>query len=792
MAAPRAPRQEVDDDGFLYPHLHDRLYVERKSEMTYLVGNTMSNGSLEDIDVAAWPEEFLEEILQRMPRKNGIVYVDCNKGESKRDRIRCNIKYRPEDTRVGVPRELEHYMKTSLTRQKGQTAWVLLEDRVDARYRRDRDGVAYFCSLAPQKITTMTKQNRKKFDKAVQQLYMEDDLLSRAIKAPGPSDPHGRLVPKEVENGIVEEEKMAAAGRLDSPVAVLCEHSEFFVPSEYNVRCFSSVIADMFDHIAAVGALLIIYIGSDSSRDYVHECGRIFDMMASEHMVCIVCPQFSGIHDVLNVDDCFRRDGYGDITLYTNVAQISEAIYQWALPPRGLAPHIHSDIFEHHFWKHLHGILSSLHLDSIMAHAFPAEAAEEMRVEAARGPLDDPGDEDAPILGADLEREDAEKDMLDGLPLPGCPKSEAERRAAWLKLPQRTRIAIRKMHRQFGHAAPTVLTQLLRAARASKEFVEASQLYRCDACVENKPKPQTTKVSLPDDFVFGKHIGIDVLEIKDHSKERYLCLNIVDMGTSFQQLIVLGKGQGTPSSKECLAAFCDRWVTWAGWPSTVSTDRGLHNRGVFARTFQQHGCVVRQAGVESPEQIGKVERHGGLIKGILKRMITDQRVNGTADAELAVAEAIQVRNSMLRNHGFSPSQWVFGTLPRGPGDQMDEQEHADLGVLQGQLDGPSHFARRTALRAAARRAFVKEDCGRRVARAVLRKAAPLIGDYSPGDLACYRREDEGWSTACRLIGIDNKAAWLLHGGVPVCAGLDRLRRATSAETLAMQYLQDAR
>ena len=58
---------------------------------------------------------------------------------------------------------------------------------------------------------------------------------------------------------------------------------------------------------------------------------------------------------------------------------------------------------------------------------------------------------------------------------------------------------------------------------------------------------------------------------------------------------------------------------------------------------------------------------------------------------------------------------------------FDEQEFADLGPLQGQLEPGTAFARRAELRASARRAFIREDCGRRVARAVLRKAAPLVG-----------------------------------------------------------------
>ena len=103
------------------------------------------------------------------------------------------------------------------------------------------------------------------------------------------------------------------------------------------------------------------------------------------------------------------------------------------------------------------------------------------------------------------------------------------------------------------------------------------------------------------------------------------------------------------------------------------------------------------------------------------------------------------------------------------------------------------LARRAELRASARRAFIREDCGRRVARAVLRKAAPLVGEYATGDIVCYRKEDQGWSPSCRLIGFDGtkKTAWLICAGTPVCAAVDRLRPATSAEALAMQFAQNA-
>ena len=137
------------------------------------------------------------------------------------------------------------------------------------------------------------------------------------------------------------------------------------------------------------------------------------------------------------------------------------------------------------------------------------------------------------------------------------------------------------MHRQFGHPSSTVLVQILRAARAPPEYIQACRHFRCDACEDDKPKHQSTKVALPKDYVFGRNLGIDVLEIKDVADEPYLCLNILDLGTTFQQEVLLRQGHGSQSSRECLDSFVSLWVGWAGCPQTLSCDRGVHNRGVF-------------------------------------------------------------------------------------------------------------------------------------------------------------------------------------------------------------------
>ena len=57
----------------------------------------------------------------------------------------------------------------------------------------------------------------------------------------------------------------------------------------------------------------------------------------------------------------------------------------------------------------------------------------------------------------------------------------------------------------------------------------------------------------------------------------------------------------------------------------------------------------------------------------------------------------------------------------------------------------------------AREAFVRWDCGERVRRAALRKAAPVVGSYQVGDIVSYcgeaRAGEHGlqWSVVYRLI-----------------------------------------
>ena len=199
---------------------------------------------------------------------------------------------------------------------------------------------------------------------------------------------------------------------------------------------------------------------------------------------------------------------------------------------------------------------------------------------------------------------------LDGVDIPNLHIKEAERRTGWRKLPRKVRIAIRRLHKQFGHVPHKVLLNLERSARVSKEYLDAVKYFRCIECEETAPRRTGHKTSMPNRYEFNYALGIDVLEILDADGAKCQVLNMICLGTCFQLADAVRSGPGQPASARCLEAIKKQWISWAGNPNTVQCDGGLHNRSILAQYMS--------APLETPESVGRVERHGGVLKGMAR------------------------------------------------------------------------------------------------------------------------------------------------------------------------------
>ena len=150
---------------------------------------------------------------------------------------------------------------------------------------------------------------------------------------------------------------------------------------------------------------------------------------------------------------------------------------------------------------------------------------------------------------------------------------------------------------------------------------------------------------------------------------------------------------------------------------------------MFAQALYAHGVFLRTAGVEAAEQIGRCERHGGIFKQNLSLVVTACGIEGKAAMKMAAATCVSAKNELVRQGGIAPSQWVLGKFPRRVGHMLEDEELGQLGVLEHQTDSATEFGMKAKWRLESMKAFVRQDCSFRLARARLQQSGPTDMEF---------------------------------------------------------------
>ena len=201
-------------------------------------------------------------------------------------------------------------------------------------------------------------------------------------------------------------------------------------------------------------------------------------------------------------------------------------------------------------------------------------------------------------------------------------------------------------------------------------------------------------------------------------------------------------------------------------------DQGVHNRGKVAHLLTTLGTTIRFTAARAPHQLGIGERHGGIIKQMLKRIIHERQLVGEEDISIACSESASVKNGLLNAAGFTPQQWVMGFQPE---DRTSLENFDDnIGVHQGIADqddpelGPfDRYQKQSLIRQFAKEAYIKADSCQKIRKSMLRKAVPLRGPFTVGSLVSFKKK-ERWYGPARVLAHEGRSSLrLTHNGVAV-------------------------
>ena len=378
------------------------------------------------------------------------------------------------------------------------------------------------------------------------------------------------------------------------------------------------------------------------------------------------------------------------------------------------------------------------------------------------------------------------------------PDTESERRDQWNLVPKSVRDELEKLHANLGHPSTAGMMRLLRRAGALKDVVRAAGLLSCTVCL-NFQKIKAARVSrLQEVYEFNVRVLLDTIFIHDVTGSIFVALNIVCDGTTFQVVVPLGAGQGVPGSDLVRRAFMLAWVSWAGMPKQVFTDRGKEF-SPFGDWLQSMGVEFSTSSTEAPWQHGRCERRGAVWKQVFNRVVEDHQITGRSQVENIVPIVTSVVNSMVRHNGYHPDQWVLGARgPRVPASLLSDESREALEVQSAAEDPESAIAQIAARRESARIAFVRADNDSRVRRALLHRAVPHRGPFPQGAGVYFRRSQithgdspvHRWFGVARVLGHEGRGhgVWLRYGTSIILCSPEQLRFAAADEILASSQM----
>ena len=312
------------------------------------------------------------------------------------------------------------------------------------------------------------------------------------------------------------------------------------------------------------------------------------------------------------------------------------------------------------------------------------------------------------------------------------------------------------LHRYFAHGSARRIGEFVNTTTLpnKKNIVDALKDIdkTCDFCIRHKTKEAPHRsVSMPVGETFNDVVAMD-LKLLDCGE---WIIHMLDTVTRFSSAATIDN----KSADEIITKIFERWIAIFGKPQTFMSDNGSEFVNEKFNDLCSHMDIhIRTSPSESPWCNGAVERHNGLLAD----MINAVKEETGCSTDIAVAWAVNSKNSLNNVFGFSSHQLVFGKNPEVPGILTYRNLPALSETTVSKIVADNLNAMESA-----RKNFISLENDRKLRRALTERVSERNNaQFYSGDVVYYKRQNQkgSWNGPATVVGQLANNVLIKHGG----------------------------